>query len=55
MPIATETAGSWKQQASDAIEDIGRHISIITENRLKLRIFSSAFQLQYSAVMRSPL
>ena len=27
MPIAFETAGSWNQQAIDAIEDIGRRIS----------------------------
>jgi len=31
MPIATETAGSWNQQAIDAIEYIGRRISVITE------------------------
>jgi len=31
MPTAVETAGSWNQQAIDAIEDIGKRISVITE------------------------
>jgi len=30
MPMAVEIAGSWNQQATDAIEDIGRCISVIT-------------------------
>jgi len=34
MPIAVETAGSWNQQAVDAIKDIGRRISVITEEPL---------------------
>jgi len=54
MPIAIETAGFWNQQAIDAIVDIGRRISVITEEPLELFIFSSAFQLQYGVVMRSP-
>jgi len=41
------TAGSWNQQVIDAIEDF------ITEWPLKLSIFSSAFQLQYNAIMRA--
>jgi len=35
MPIAIETAGSWNQQAIDAIEVIGRRISVITEKPLE--------------------
>jgi len=30
-----KTAGSWNEQAIDAIEDIGRHISVITEEPLE--------------------
>ena len=39
MPIAIETAaaGPWNQQAIDAIEDIGRRISVITEEPLETR------------------
>jgi len=51
MPIAVETAGSWNQQAIDAIEDIDRRISVI---HLKLLTLSSASQLQYNLVMWSP-
>jgi len=51
MPIAIETASSWSQQVIDAVEDIGRRI--ITQEPLET-VFSSAFQLQYSAVMWSP-
>jgi len=36
MPIAIETAGSWNQQAIDAIEDIGRRTSVITEEPLEI-------------------
>jgi len=35
MPIAIETADSWNQQAIDAIQDIGRRISVITEESLE--------------------
>jgi len=35
IPIAIETAGSWNQQAIDAIEDMGNHISVITEQPLE--------------------
>jgi len=35
MPITIETAGSWNQQAIDAIEDVGRRISAITEKPLE--------------------
>jgi len=35
IPLAIETAGSWNQQAIDAIEDIGRRISVITEEPLE--------------------
>jgi len=35
IPIAIETAGSWNQQAIDATEDIGRRISVITEEPLE--------------------
>jgi len=35
MPIAIEAAGSWNEQAVDAIEDIGRRISVITEEPLE--------------------
>ena len=35
MLIAIETAGSGNQQATDAIEDIGRRIFIITEKPLE--------------------
>jgi len=35
MPINIERAGSWNQQAIDAIEDIGRRISVITEQPLE--------------------
>ena len=45
MSIAIETAGSWKQQAIDAIEDIGKCTSVITREPLETihllqRIFS---------------
>ena len=36
MPIAIETAGSWNQQAPDAIEHIARRIPVITEEPLEL-------------------
>jgi len=35
MPTAIETAGSWNQQAIDAIEDIDRSISVITKEPLE--------------------
>jgi len=49
MPTATEKARSWNQQAIDAIEDIGRRISVITEEPLEsihlLQRISVAIQL----------
>jgi len=48
MPIAIETTSSWNQQAIDAIEDIIRRISVITEEPLETIHLSSASQLQYT-------
>jgi len=40
MPVAIETAGSWNQQAIDAVKDIDRRISVITEEPLEnIRLF----------------
>jgi len=40
MPMAFETAGFWNQQAIDAIEDIGRRISAITDEKFEtIRLF----------------
>ena len=35
MPVAIETAGSWNHQVIDAFEDIGRRVSVITEEPLE--------------------
>ena len=35
MPVAIDAAGSWNQQAIDATEDIGRRISVITQEPLE--------------------
>jgi len=52
IPIAVETAGSWNQEAIDAIQDIGRRISLISDDTLETTYLFQSISLQYSVVMQ---
>jgi len=53
MPTAIETAGSWNQQAIDAIEDIGRRISVITQEPLETIHIFQRISVAIRCVQRS--
>jgi len=51
--VATETAGTWNQMAVELVQEIGRRITLVTEDS-RDSIFFSACPLPFNGEMRSP-
>ena len=53
FPVAIETAGTWNQMAVELIQEIGRRITLVTEDSRQY-FCSSACPLPFNGEMRSP-
>jgi len=53
FPAAIETAGTWNQMADELVQEIGRRITLVTENSRQYFCFS-ACPLPFNGEMQSP-
>ena len=51
-PFAIETAGTWNEMAIELTQEIGRHITTITEDTRRQHSLSNAFQWLCKEEMR---
>jgi len=51
-PFAIETAGTWHEMAIELTQEIGRHITTITEDIWETTFLSNAFPWLYREEMR---
>jgi len=54
FPVAIETAGTWNQTAVELVQEIGRRITLVTEDTRETVFCSSTCPLPFNEEMRSP-
>ena len=52
--VVIETAGTWNQMAVELVQEIGRRITLVTEDSTETVFCSSACPLPFNGEMRSP-
>jgi len=54
FPVAIEIAGTWNKMAVELVQEIGRRITLFTEDSRETVFCSSACPLPFNGEMRSP-
>ena len=53
FPVAIDTAGSWGQQSTELVQEIGRHTTVITEDSRETTFLFQRLSIALQTEMRS--